>query len=394
MREADRALESLRKEVERDQASRESLQQAVDQAAEAARRAAGAFDILAEDFPVFALEEKGRQSLEKMRDHFEELTQGLQALDVDSMAFDRDVAALAGEHREQRAAFERTREEQERFVTLGKLLEQTADYRVLLERQELLLRWFERYAYALPSESREPLERLARHQRALRQELEAWMNETGKRVGALHPEDADWARQALEMIHQLKTDQAADWMRQAAEAAENKNNTGAVEAARKALEAMRGKNQNREGGENPFENLCRGNGSCTLPGDALGQSLRQLLDAMRNPGGGRSGRSGMSGGGVGGFSDDGFAAPGSSPLHIPMQGPNRHRYDLPYGQAVEGFSGTGGDGPAIGSDTTQGAGTGAGNTRATPAEHILEQAPPRYREAMRRFYDIQTEETP
>lgn len=398
MRDVDESLKNLREEVDREDATRDTLRQAKDRAAASARRAEEAFTALAQDFPLFEVEDEARDELAKLRDHFSELGDELEALDVDDMAFDIEVARLTGAHREQADSFEQTRREQERFLLLGRLLEQTAEYRELLRRQELLTRWFERHTYDLPAESREEMERLARYQEALRQEMEAWMKETRTRARDLDPQDQAWADQVLEMLRQLEDDQALQAMDRAVRGARNEDNRGATRAAKTALDALRGPENERdpspESSENTFEQMCRGQGpSAPGQGDALSRSLRQLMDAL-NSRGGEPGQGGTTGGGIGGFSDDGFAAPGSSPLHLPMRGPNRHAYDQPYGQNVEGTSGSGREGSETAADIARGDSGGAPPASSTPGERILEQAPPRYREAIRRFYDLQPENTP
>lgn len=400
MSDVDDALRALQKEVDNPDATRDSLRRAKDRAASSARRAEEAFTALAEDFPLFDVERDAREGIEKLRDHFADLGGQLQDLDVDDMAFDVKVDQLAGAQQEQAEAFEQTRAEQERFLHLGRLLEQTADYRELLRRQELLTRQFERHTYDLPAESREEMERLARFQKALREELDDWMKETRERARALDPQDQSWADQALDMIKQLGEQNALEHMDRANRAARNEDNRGATRAAKDALEALRGTEDERQPppngeGENTFEQMCRGEGAPRPgDGDALSRSLRQLLDALGRRG--REGPQGLggSGGGIGGSSDSGYAMPGSSPLNLPMRGPERNRYDQPYGQDVQGGSGARRDGAGTTSHIARGSAAGAPPASTTPGERVLEQAPPRYREAVRRFYDLQPDNKP
>ncbi len=408
--EVRRTLEELQNEIDSPTATRESLREKLEAAATASRQAEKVFEALNEDFPIYDVEKGAREQMQNLQTHFQKQADALEALSPDDMALDIKVGELTGANRAQVEAAEPNLAEQERFLKLGNLLEQTGEYQELLEKQRLLVRWFERYAYTLPSESREDLKELAAYQEALQEELEAWMTETRKRAAEVGPEDSQWANQALDMLDALKKRDPSGLMQHTSDAARNENNRKALEGARKALAAMllekdpeeEQEEQEGEGeGQNGFQAMCTGRGmGGQNPGEGLGlsDSLRQLLDAMKHRGMGRGTGQGTGGGGggVGGFENDGFSTQGSSPLNIPILGPNRNRFDLPRGGNVQGGEGRGGrggsgqSGPAI--SRTQGGGRRA--APAAPAELILEQAPQQYRKAIQIFYDLTPETTP
>jgi hypothetical protein len=392
MNEVNETLKALQQEID-GSPTRASLQKALDDAAEASRNAEAVFQNLGDDFPIYELEEKAQVQLQALQQHFGKQADALEALTPDDMDLDIQVARITGANQTQQTQMDEIQTEQERFLKLGEVLEQTLKYQELVKRQELLVRWFERYAYALPAESRDDLRRLGEYQEALEEELQDWMKTTEERAGALDLQDADLRGQVSEMIRALEELKVSELMKQTSQAAENEANREALRLARSVLDILKNPDEKKkELEQNGFCQMCKGNAPGEGMGEGLGNSLQQLLDALKSRGSGQGRTSGGGGGGVGGFEDDGYSTQGSSPLHLPTQGPSRGQFDKPDGQMGQGNS-NGGSGTGNGTAPGQASGRPGGRSASptAPAELILEQAPPRYKEAIRTFFDLNQE---
>jgi hypothetical protein len=395
MQQASEALDELRKTVDGDP-ELPTLAAALEKAADAQRAAAADFEKLAEDFPIYDIESDAQQRLTDLRDHFNAQADALSAIDPNDMALAEKVAALAGANQEKMENAQGNLAASEAFLRLGEMLEQTTEFQRIVERQQTLVRILERYAYALPAEGRAALRRLGEIQTGIRDELEAWMAKTRERADALPSEFVELGEQAKAVVEAIERAEVIKLMEGAATSAANEDNRESLRLARAALDALR-KAVEEETEGNDFAQMCQGNQPGNMPGQGsgLGQSLQQLLEALRNrpfPGSGR--KPGGSGGGIGGFSDDGFFTQGSSPLHMPMRGPNRGGSELPRGQEVDGVSRGGSGGGSRQGPRSDGAPGGRSAAPSAPVELILEQAPPNYRDAIRGFYAIPRENTP
>ena len=380
----------------------EEVDAALAATAEVMRRAAEVFEALEEDFPIYDLESAAAESLANLRGHFQEQASELQAMSHRDMDLDQKVERMAAAFLDRRDQHREHEDFAEQFIKVGELLEQTTAFQRLIQRQEALEREFARHAYSLPPEERDRLRRLERQQRALREELREWIETTRQRADALPNEFEGLRDQVHEMLQGLQEAEAEAFMEAAANAAGNEANRQAWQMARAALEALRNPpGDQQEGGDgdgdgdNDFGRMCRGQGGSGGLGNApgIGNSLDQLLNALRNAMGSGSGaQPGGSGGGPGGFSDDGYAVRGSSTLDIPMLGPNRHNFDLPRGQDVEGYALGQGRGGARRVDQRHGPSPQPTGEEALSADDIrIRQSPERYREAIRAFFDLSTE---
>lgn len=411
LEEVGTALLSLR-ELLAGEPDIETVDAALTETAAVLRRAEETFRQLGEDFPIYDIEGETRAALDRLRGHFAQQAETLESLshrDADlELRVESMAAAFAGVRAEQAEAEALS----EAFLRLGELFEQTVAFQRLIQRQEELERQFGRHAYSLAPEDRERLQQLGERQRQVARDLRAWMEETRKRADALPGEHRDWADQVEDMLSGLEAAGVEEVLEQAAGAAANEAHRRAWELSRAALEILRpqrppGEQQDGggEGEENPFAQMCRGGapfpGGGGGGGDPLANSLEQLLQALRNQLGqsqrrGEGPTPGGSGGGPGGFSDDGYAVRGSSALNIPLLGPNRHHFNLPRGQEVDGVTfgtggGTGGTRVAL---LREGTAPDAPTEDITAEEIRFQEVPERYREAIRRYFNLDDERSP
>lgn len=378
---------------------REEVDAALAEAASVLRRAEEAFAALEEDFPIFDVEQGGAESIRALRSHFAQQAETLASLSHRDPHLDLQVQEMGAAFLDLRGEMSGQEQDEAAFLAFGALMEHAVEFQRLIQRQEILEREFARFAYSLPPGERERLRRLQEHQRALEEDLRNWITGARERAEALPDDFEEWREHVENMVRGLEASGAGVYMRDAADSALNEAHRQAWQFSRAALDALRAPGPEEEGGEgggeegNPFGQMCRG-GSPGMPsgqceGGGLANSLNQLLRALRHGiGRGTGGSPGGSGGGPGGFSDDGYAVQGSSSLAIPLLGPNRLNLQLPRGQAVEGYTlGRGRGGDRRGEERA-GESPEAGDEGLSAEEIRIHQAPPRYREAIRHFFEF------
>ncbi len=366
---------------------------ALAEAAEVLRRAERAFAALEEDFPIFDLEQSAAPGVAQLREHFTNQAEQMEALSHREPNLDLLIEQMGAAFIEQRDTYAQSQEEQEDFLKLGALMEQTTAFQRLIQRQERLEREFARYAFSLPAEERDILRRLHEMQNALLEDLQRWISSTRERAGDL-PDHLQALREEVEeMLQGLDASNAAEYMRGAADSALNEAHRQAWQFSRAALDALRNPPPDDDdsdgsggGGDNNFGQLCRGGGNRPGAGSTpLNNSLDQLLRALRH---GLGDRPGGGGGGPGGFSDDGYSVSGSSALSVPLLGPNRMNLDLPRGGEADGQAFGTGVGGAQRIREIRGSEVETESEDMSAGEIRIHLAPPRYRDAIRRFFDF------
>ncbi len=394
MKELREALEALRDAARDTPEDTAAIEEALQRARDENREAGELFQKLANDFEAYDLEKALTSALAQTTEPLGQQAQALAAARPGQPGLAAQVTEMLeslGQQEEQIAA--QTADAQETAL-VGRLMQEASRFQQLVQRQTDLVRRLERYAEGGAGGSTRLLGALGKEQDGIRADLETFTRDVATHANALPAKYRDLAASAREFLAAMKPLEIPALMTDAAEAARNEAGREAHRSATLALERMGQLMSDCSGGS--FGGMCQGDMRFQVPKN-LQTTMQQMLSAI----GMRLGRGGSGNGmgagagagtgmgmGMGGGAGDGYWMRGRSPLNVPTYGPPRTRFANPAG------SGTGGVGPDAGgrsptgqrvheSENLEGSGTGDINSDSLP----LEQIPPKYREAVKRYFE-------
>jgi hypothetical protein len=273
----------------------------------------------------------------------------------------------------------------EEVARVARVMDCASWYSALVQRQELLVRRLERYA-AGERDVLDP-DRMAETQDEIREELVTLAAELEQRASALPDAYAELKQSALDFVDKLRSLEIPVPMRTCAAASRGRRAREAWTEGRTALERMRELVSSCKGG---MGGLCRGGIRFAVPAE-LGATMAQMLESLieryaSGVGIGSIGAAGMGGRGA----SEGSTLPGMSSLDVPVYGPRRHN---PFNMSA-GRGGDDGRGPRRGGGSVASAAVSevtpsSGSEKASGETLDLETVPPRYRSAVRAFYEEQ-----
>ena len=379
------SLDALRGAVS-NQVVRAQLAMAIEAATAAHADAASTFQMLARDFALYDVEQELSAASGRVVGRMEENRRALAAL---AAAPERctvaGVEALIDRLQDEAEALEEQAENAEQLVRIARVMDGAARFQALVQRQaDLVRRLMLRYGGAIDPSDRSFLPAYGEEQTAIWQELAAFAGDTAAAAETLPEAVAALKNDTLAFLQALEQTGASNHMGRAAVASRNSDARQTCREAQLALEKLRLLLQEDEsGGGNCFGGLCRG----MQPGFGMpdtASSLQAMFRSLcRRRGVGTGSGIGAGEGGAG----PGFGASGYSTLATPVYGPPRSRAGHAGDGRGEAGAGTGGRGGGAGGapaivERLRAAGGYEPAGEAVP----LERLPPRYREAVKRYF--------
>ncbi len=379
------SLDVLRVAVS-NQAAPAQITAAIEAAAAAHADASSTFQRLARDFAIYDVEQDLRAVCGRVVDRLEENQRALAALAASpERGTVAGVEALIDRLDDEAGELEEQTENAEQLARIGRVMDGAARFQALVQRQaDLVRRLMLRYGGAIDPSDRSFLPAYGEEQTAILQELAAFASDTAAAAEALPEAVAKLKNDTLAFLQALEQTGASNHMGRAAVAGRNSDARQTCREAQLALEKLRLLLQEDESGDgNCFGGLCRGR----LPGfgapDAAStlQAMFRSLCRRRGVGSGPGVGSGEGGAGPG------FGASGYSALATPVNGPPRSRAGHGGDGRGEVGAGTGGRGGAAGGAPAIVERLRAADGHEPAGEAVpLERLPPRYREAVKRYF--------
>lgn len=381
------ALREMR-ELDRQGASMKEQAAALVKVREEAHRTGELARQVANDFPIYQMENQLAAVLRGMQGDFDRWITELDLAQPDIARLGpmaEHILKGLGEHAQQIGG-QVARAESAQAAARVLLL--VGDFRALLEHQRLLERRLAGIAFSTRPEDREQLPVLGARQAENERRLEAFIRELLLRAGELPEEFTELRTSSCAFANAAAACDAATNMLNAAAAAHNTRAPEAQAQARAALEKLEALVSRCQGGG--FGGMCEGRQPRFKVTEDIEATLAQMLASILRGGAGNQPVTGMGGttsGNVGGDPDDGYWVSGNTPINIPAFGPLRGRF-APATGGVIGSHGTGGAG---GTDTLNDVTAAERLTAATPAAThapVLtpEWLPVKYQEAVKKYF--------
>ncbi|NLF85077.1 MAG: hypothetical protein GX571_03095 [Lentisphaerae bacterium] len=367
------------------------LAASIEAAAAAHDEAARTFEMLARDFAIYDAEQELRTASGRVVGRLEENRRALAELaPAPERCTVAGVEELIDRLQDEAEALDELAADAEQLVRIARVMDGAARFQALVQRQaDLVRRLMLRYGGAIDPSDRAFLPAYGEEQTEILQELADFAVETAAAAEALPDEEvAALKNDTLAFLQALEQTGASNHMGRATAASRNSDARQTCREAQLALEKLRLLLQEDEsGGGNCFGGLCRGmqpgfgapNAASTL------QAMFRSLCRRRGVGTGPGIGSGEGGAGPG------FGASGYSTLATPVYGPPRSRAGHAGDGRGEAGAGTGLRGGAAGGapaivERLRAAGGHEPAGEAMP----LERLPPRYREAVKRYFQDAT----
>jgi hypothetical protein len=350
-------------------------------ARDAVRTAAREFRRLAADFAAFELEEKLVPVLEKAAGQLERQAEKLDGATADAPGLEALAAALAAELSPASAEADRLALDADTLAQLATIMGGVTRFREIVRRQTEIAGRLRRYSNLdrVPETEAGALETLIRAQLDNQQALGTLLTDMRSWVEQVPAEFPELAASLQQFANRVEALQVLAAMEAAAAAADARRGVEAHRAAQLALERLQQlltePGNGHDGNAGPFR--------FNVPAN-LTQTLAQLLAAMgQQLGGGMGAAAGLLGAGAAG--DAGSLSPAQSLLNVRTFGPTRLSAAADT-QARGRGRGRGGAGPgsAVAAEPEAAATAPTGPARG----EVLpwEQVPPRYADAVRRYF--------
>lgn len=342
-------VEDLSKRLQLIQSTIKEVEEALQQAAEAAGKpdaaeklaaaikrssdAAATLEQISKDYPAYDLEKAFTKEVGETAKEMQALSDELSKLSPEQAGLDQTLTSLKQELTGELAEMKQQVTAMDEFVKIAKLMEAAAKYKQLAEDQRRVARWADRLAGDKDSDP-EALKNLQAWQTHLKKQLDSLpdtIRDAANQVSDT-PENSKLKSDSLSFAEGLRNHAAGGEMEKAIAAAANSNRPEAARAAREAANLLEDylSDRKKPPGNCSFSGMCQG--QCSGGKEGNKPSLSQMLKACLKRG--KMG-SGGEGGGIGGVSPDGYAVEGEQ-QQLPVFGPPRMNFD-PNRKAVTSF---------------------------------------------------------
>ncbi len=380
-----RTVAELLQETRKEQPDHDRVNTLLYQARAQNRQAQEFFRQLASEFQAYKLEEGWKQALEGIAQRFEGHASRLQGMTAGTPGLPGALDRLKKDLELDAKRIAPQAQLTEEFVKAGQVMEHSALFMQILNRQRDLTRVLQRRS----SDASDPisLRDSGIKEAEIRRDLIALSGSLEKAAETLSEDkefDELWAS-SMEFAGRLKSCGADALMQNAVDAARNDDGAETLQNARLAKEKLEEFLSQSE--NSPFGGMCRGGMKFNVRDelrDSLGELLASLMSGGRGGNGGRPGDGSAPGGGAGDASN-GYSTPSLTRINTPVIGPPRSQF-APGGPA-QGSQAQGGQRGAGGVQTEQ-AGTSAGQAGpdlSGPGREP-EPAPEKYRQALKRYF--------
>ncbi len=390
-------LEKLRTaldQVKQDAAAKdnEKLKKSLQRAAQHSANARDFFNRLARDFPAFDSEKEMQQLVDAIaksagKCHTQLTKKEEQPSEVLMELMQDLIADLLPKQRQLKERLKSAKE----VAELAELARCAVQFSALYRRQADIARRLDRFSAGGPKQLEGLLRTLGQQQEQIRGDLLLLQKTIIARADKLPENYAPMATSAKAFAEKIISLKIPDAMATAKQAADNGDGPLTLRNAVLARDRMAQLLSTCSGSN--FGQMCQGKITFQVPAD-MRTTLKQLIQAMSRRGGGMGMGDGTgkgSGAGVG-TGDSGYSMGGSSPLDVPVLGPQRMRF------------GKAGTGRGRGSGGSRG--TGKVRLSAEHTEHMktqstddigsrameLDRVPKKYLEAIKRYFTEENSE--
>lgn len=376
----DEARSALQHNRWSDETAKEHMQQLHSQV----QAAATGIKQIADDFAAFDLEKKLSDSAGKMAEHLEAALahDGWQASDKASRlaAVTDSLERLNG----QAGIIRQLKKNADEIAAVSRVMAMGVLYRTLIDRQKVLVGSLAQYA-AGERRASSP-KALADAQATIRKNLNEMTATLTRLAQQLPPSYEALRASALDFINKLEVLDIPTPMTAAEKASRNEQPRKAWRQATRALEKMQDVLRQCKGGQ--FAQTCNGNISFKVP-DPLSRTMSQMLESlMKQFGSGVGWGDGVGAAGVGlAGAWEGSYLNGYSAFNMPVYGPERHNPFSSAARSTDGKMDGGAAGRGIVPKVKYNETIEESQKEKTGGESFFkEMVPPRYREAVQRFY--------
>jgi hypothetical protein len=379
-------LAKIREAITEAREAQENKDEALKKSAEQAAEAAKDLQQFAQDFPAFDAEQQMASPLAESAARAQNAADRLSKLQASQSNLDEQLDEIRRQFDQDQAPLEAMLDDKGELETVGRVMEQAANFMRLVDQQRQLANWIDRMAQQNPSDA-SALSAAAQYQEQLRQITEKMPGQIREAAEKI-PDGSGYEQlkaDALQFAGDLEGSGAPQSMQKSESAAKNTNAPGASQSAQQAHEQLASLLPQDGEEENQFSSLCQGQCQRLFPqGSKMGKTLSQSLGPMLG-----RGRGGL---GSGGPNDDGYATAGYSPLQLPVFGPERTRLTPPPRPVITSF-GSLRDGQSTApqlNDENQASISQPAEEAAGAASLSLQQIPEKYRSAVRKYFSQPT----
>lgn len=346
---------------------------------------------IAEDFQLYDMEKKLKNTASELEKLLISNRQQLRALNAGMPDLRHKVAEMLEKLGGPTQSLRQQMGAAKILAQLGRLSALARQIKDIMRRQENLARRLERFGKTPPAADLQLLAILGREQDDIRRALAELRDQLREHADDLPEEYAELADGARTFADAIDRYHILPLMSEGVTAAENEEERKTYLRAESALGQL--KDLLEPGGDGGFGGMCNGEMPFTVPGD-LKKTMRQLMDSLGRgfgdgdlPGTGSGSGPGIT---YGGGLDSGTWMGGHSLLNIPVAGPPRHSFSKIPVDRMGGGKGFGrqnsGDSPGRGvtpaEETLQ-----INETRQPEAQGLpLQDVPARYRDAVKRYF--------
>ncbi len=388
-----KALLELRKLVET-KASRKMLEAGLEKLQKTANAAVKALEMLTKDFAIYDIEKKHRKVLEDILKRMKGETAIVNSMSAEDKPEEllKKLDSLQHKADAVSSTMKQLKSESEQLAWMEKFMAETVKFNNLVKDQKFLVKRLSIFKSDAKADRVATLPKRGEKQREIIANMEKIlmaMRSSSSHLTGKHRNTHAGVLAFIEMINKFEIPKL---MNSCAENCKYKNGSKAYDSASLALERLEEllqSNKNKPNSQkNPVVSMC--NGECPGGGN-LDKTLQQMLQSMMSRGTGNASGSGGGGGG-GGDMNDGYIGNGSSPLNVPVVGPDR-----------KSFSDRDGTKRSTRSANNRGNGqgmSGSGSGRIIPREYVrpentsdntsgavnLDEVPEQYRQAVKKYF--------
>ncbi len=391
LKEALRALKDAASSKDRQQADIEKKLAAVK---DQMKKTAGLFDKMAVDFPVYDAEKILAGAVSDLsgliRQNLQKLEQAAPPYTTAGQLADEALNDLGGKEQELEGAVA----DAEKIALIARVMECAVRFKDVLNRQSELVRRLERFGHDPGTQTKDLklLAALGQRQKEIAASLSKVIRDIRVRAALLPNDLRNLRLKAQETAELTEQYGVQDLMDKAVGSAENQDGGQTHHFATLAMEKLKQVLADSSGNE--FSDLYDGRMGVDVK-QGLKSTLEQMLAALQmlvsGSGAGGTGMTGTGGGGtVGGDMNDGYWARGSSPLNMPVFGPERMSFPDAAAGSAAGATGAGagaaGKGPGSARTSASEAMERRGETEVKSRSLPLENVPDKYRNAVKKYF--------
>lgn len=397
--EMKKNLTEFKKQVKGKQLSDKAKQKEIEKLQDDNANARELLGMLAQDFPIYEMEEGQKKIFKKLYEHTMKNTKTLKNMkgtDKNESLIPKVNQMLAG-FESQNNELKQMADDMQQLDALVSLMQTAGNFKRLVQAQEEIVRRLTRFKLGKNTQNSAMLKILAEREDILSLELKDLKEQIIEAANKLPYEYKRLKDDAVLFTDRIDNYKIIPELVEASKSAEKQRGNKAYLHAEKALEQMQRLKKDDEqkksgkGQANSFIQMLKGQMPGSVP-QKLRKTAQDMLSTILRQGGKQGGGSGGRGMGGAGDPADGYSQESSSMLDIPVVGPERHSLssENPYApkhSRMRGKGGRGVTGTSISKDAKE-------NIKIqdevnTETDSIsLDDTPYKYKDAVKKYFGI------